>query len=148
MSSKSALLLVSIALVASTGCGTDAASPSAGGTAGASGAVGAAGSSAAGAGGNSGSSGQAGGGAAGSSGGGAAGNAGAGGSSAGAGGATSGGGGTGGSGGGSGGMVNNVPVDYQGTPYTALSIPGRINAADYDRGGADVAWCHSPGNCS
>jgi hypothetical protein len=47
----------------------------------------------------------------------------------------------------SGGSVNTLPADYKGTPYTALKIPGRINAADYDRGGAGVAWCHDMGNC-
>ncbi|HEX2876108.1 MAG TPA: hypothetical protein VHP33_32880 [Polyangiaceae bacterium] len=47
-----------------------------------------------------------------------------------------------------GGSVNTVPADYKGTPFTALKIPGRINAADYDRGGAGVAWCHDAGNCS
>lgn len=46
-----------------------------------------------------------------------------------------------------GGSVNSVPADYKGTPFTALKIPGRINAADYDRGGAGVAWCHDAGNC-
>ena len=44
--------------------------------------------------------------------------------------------------------VNNVPADYKGTPFTALMIPGKINAADYDRGGAGIAWCHDMGNCS
>jgi hypothetical protein len=48
---------------------------------------------------------------------------------------------------GSGGSVNAVPMDYQGTPFTALTIPGKINAADYDRGGAGVAFCHVMGNC-
>jgi hypothetical protein len=48
---------------------------------------------------------------------------------------------------GSGGSVNNVPADYKGTPFAVLKIPGRINACDYDRGGAGVAWCHDPGNC-
>lgn len=47
-----------------------------------------------------------------------------------------------------GGSVNNVPGDYKGTPFTELKIPGRINAADYDRGGAGVAWCHDVGNCA
>lgn len=46
------------------------------------------------------------------------------------------------------GSVNTVPLDYKGTPYTALHIPGRINACDYDRGGAGVAWCHDMGNCA
>jgi hypothetical protein len=48
---------------------------------------------------------------------------------------------------GGGGSVNHVPADYQGTPFKELSIPGRINSCDYDRGGAGVAWCHDPGNC-
>jgi len=47
-----------------------------------------------------------------------------------------------------GGTVNNIPGDYKGTPFTELAIPGRINAADYDRGGAGVAWCHDMGNCA
>jgi hypothetical protein len=66
----------------------------------------------------------------------AAGVGGAGGSAAGAGGAL-----------GSGGSVNNVPADYKGTPFATLQIPGKINACDYDRGGAGVAWCHDMGNC-
>jgi hypothetical protein len=41
-----------------------------------------------------------------------------------------------------------LPVGYKGTPFKALTIPGRINACDYDRGGANVAWCHDPGNCA
>lgn len=41
-----------------------------------------------------------------------------------------------------------LPAGYAGTPFAALRIPGRINACDYDRGGAGVAWCHSPGNCA
>lgn len=76
-------------------------------------------------------------------------------STGGAGGTTGGGaGGTGGaSGGGSGGSgtggsVNHVPGDYKGVAYKALQIPGTIIAADYDRGGAGVAWCHDVGNCS
>jgi hypothetical protein len=44
--------------------------------------------------------------------------------------------------------VNNVPGDYQGKPFKELTIPGRLNACDYDRGGAGVAWCHDPGNCA
>jgi hypothetical protein len=40
-----------------------------------------------------------------------------------------------------------LPAGYMGTPFTALRIPGRINACDYDRGGAGVAWCHNPGAC-
>jgi hypothetical protein len=43
--------------------------------------------------------------------------------------------------------VNNVPADYKGTPFTALQIPGKVNACDYDRGGAGVAYCHDAGNC-
>lgn len=46
-----------------------------------------------------------------------------------------------------GGSVNTLPADYKGTPFAALKLPGRINAADYDRGGAGVAWCHDAGNC-
>jgi hypothetical protein len=73
----------------------------------------------------------------------------------GAGGTTAGAGGSGGSGGAAGtagtpsagGSVNDLPAEYKGTPFTALKIPGRINAADYDRGGAGVAWCHDSGNC-
>jgi hypothetical protein len=60
--------------------------------------------------------------------------------------ASSGGAGSGGSAG-AGGSVNRVPAAYQGTPFAALQIPGRINACDYDRGGAGVAWCHDTGNC-
>lgn len=41
-----------------------------------------------------------------------------------------------------------MPTGYNGTPFTSLQIPGTINAADYDRGGAGVAWCHSAGNCT
>jgi hypothetical protein len=82
------------------------------------------------------------GGGAGVGGGGAAGTAGAGGVTGGAAGMG------GGAGSGSGGSVNNVPADYEGTPFKALQIPGKINAADYDRGGAGVAWCHDAGNCS
>ncbi|HSZ82132.1 MAG TPA: hypothetical protein VLA14_07620, partial [Polyangia bacterium] len=40
-----------------------------------------------------------------------------------------------------------LPAGYKGTPFAALEIPGRINAADYDRGGAGVAWCYDMGNC-
>lgn len=85
------------------------------------------------------------------SGGAGASNGGSGGASAGSGGAAAGMGGTSGGGAGgnvaAGGSVNTVPADYKGTPFTALKIPGRINAADYDRGGAGVAWCHDAGNC-
>jgi hypothetical protein len=41
-----------------------------------------------------------------------------------------------------------IPAGYTGTPFTALKIPGRINACDYDRGGAGVAWCHDTGACA
>jgi hypothetical protein len=51
----------------------------------------------------------------------------------------------------SGGMTDGgqsfLPAGYKGTPFAALQIPGRINAADYDRGGAGVAWCHDMNNC-
>jgi hypothetical protein len=78
--------------------------------------------------------------------------AGAGGAAAGAsgsGGSAAGGSGAGGTSGavGAGGSVNNVPADYKGTPFATLQIPGKINACDYDRGGAGVAWCHDTGNC-
>ncbi len=63
------------------------------------------------------------------------------------GGKAAGGGGTAGSVG-AGGSVNNLPADYKGTPFTALTIPGRVNTCDYDRGGAGVAWCHDMANCS
>ena len=43
--------------------------------------------------------------------------------------------------------MNHVPADYKGTPFATLQIPGKINACDYDRGGAGVAWCHDTGNC-
>jgi hypothetical protein len=46
-----------------------------------------------------------------------------------------------------GGGPSFIPAGYKGTPFTALRIPGRINACDYDRGGAGVGYCHSPGNC-
>jgi len=48
---------------------------------------------------------------------------------------------------GAGGGVDMLPSGYKGTPFAALTIPGRINAADYDRGGAGVAWCHDMGAC-
>jgi hypothetical protein len=41
-----------------------------------------------------------------------------------------------------------LPAGYTGTPFTALTIPGRINACDYDQGGAGVAWCHNTGACA
>ena len=85
----------------------------------------------------------------GGTGGGGGSSAGAGGVLAGAGGAAAGAGGSSGAValGGAAGMVNTLPTDYKGTPFTALKIPGRINACDYDRGGAGVAWCHDKGNC-
>jgi hypothetical protein len=124
------------------GSGNFAGSASVAGSAGISATAGTSGSGGAGAAGQA--SGGTGGGAGGSSGSGGA-TAGSGGSAAGAGA-----GGTAGTGGGGnvGGSVNNVPADYKGTPFTALQIPGRINACDYDRGGAGVAWCHDAGNCS
>jgi hypothetical protein len=48
---------------------------------------------------------------------------------------------------GAGGFVNNVPADYKGTPFATLTIPGKINTCDYDRGGKGVAWCHDMGDC-
>ena len=68
----------------------------------------------------------------------------------GSGGASAGSGGTGGTGVvlGTGGSVNSIPANYKGTPFVALQIPGKINACDYDRGGAGVAWCHDMGNCA
>ncbi len=141
--------LALLATLAAAGCSDDAESndfPS-GGSGGSSGSSGLAGV------GGGATAGTSGGGAAGSSpgvaGGGAAGAAGLGGAAAGAAGATAGAGGAAGASdsGGSGGSVNMVPADYKGTPFAALKIPGRINAADYDRGGAGVAWCHDTGNC-
>ena len=41
-----------------------------------------------------------------------------------------------------------LPAGYTGTPFAALKLPGRINAADYDRGGAGVGWCHNAGGCA
>jgi hypothetical protein len=65
--------------------------------------------------------------------------------SAGSGGASTGGSsGTGGAGGMStsaGGGTNMVPATYTGTPFKPLTIPGIIYAADYDKGGAGVAFC-------
>ena len=155
---KPLLLMVPVGMLVFTGCGSDGASPSstggASGSAGVSALGGAGGSAAAGAS-------AAGGGAAGQAAGGAGGIVGAGGSTAGAAGSSAS--GAGGSGGfsagaggaaggaggavGAGGSVNTVPADYKGTPFTALQIPGKINACDYDRGGAGVAWCHDAGNC-
>jgi hypothetical protein len=44
--------------------------------------------------------------------------------------------------------VNMVPADYEGTPLKALAIPGTIFAADYDRGGAKVAFCRTGASCT
>jgi hypothetical protein len=38
---------------------------------------------------------------------------------------------------------NFVPAGYTGTPWKTLTIPGFIYAADYDKGGAGVGFCHS-----
>ena len=39
-----------------------------------------------------------------------------------------------------------LPPGYKGTPFKVLTIPGTIHAADYDRGGAGVAYCHGNAN--
>jgi hypothetical protein len=39
-----------------------------------------------------------------------------------------------------------LPAGYKGTPFKVLTIPGTIHAADYDRGGAGVAYCHGTAN--
>lgn len=148
-------LLGLMSVLASTGCTiADANAPQAGGSAGAASTAGA--SSAGGTAGTAGSGGAAG--SAAGVGGAHVATAGTGGSAAGVGGSLGGaagasasagaGGGAGMASAGSGGSVNNVPADYKGTPFAALKIPGRINACDYDRGGAGVAWCHDPGNCA
>jgi len=41
------------------------------------------------------------------------------------------------------GGVNKIPAGYGGTPFTQNVIPGFIYAADYDKGGPSVAYCHS-----
>jgi hypothetical protein len=42
-----------------------------------------------------------------------------------------------------------VPAGYQGAPYKVLPIPGTFFAADYDTGGAGVAYCHgNEQNCA
>jgi hypothetical protein len=53
------------------------------------------------------------------------------------------------------GGTNFVPPDYKGTPFMMTQtgmpnrIPGNIHMADYDLGGAGVAYCHSnPANCA
>ena len=124
------------------GAGTTGAAGASAGTAGASGSAGSGGASAGSGGGSAGTAGGAG------TGGASAGSGGA--SGGGPGGATDGGAGATGAGGakldGSAGP-SFLPTDYKGTPFTTLVIPGRINACDYDRGGAGVAWCHNTGAC-
>jgi len=156
---KARQLALPILVFAAAGCGSDSVSNGSdsgaggvGGSAGSSaasgaGGIAAAGASAAGAAGSS----QAGAAAvAGSSGAGASGSAGAAPVTGGAGGAAAGASGSAGSSamGGAAGSVNAVPADYKGTPFATLKIPGRVNAADYDRGGAGVAWCHDTGDCA
>jgi hypothetical protein len=47
------------------------------------------------------------------------------------------------------GGINAVPSDYQGKPFAKLQIPGTIHMADYDLGGAGVAYCHgNPNDCA
>jgi hypothetical protein len=47
------------------------------------------------------------------------------------------------------GGANNLPADYKGTPFKMLQIPGNIHMADYDKGGAGVAYCHgNAANCA
>jgi hypothetical protein len=42
-----------------------------------------------------------------------------------------------------------LPAGYKGTPFKALTIPGTIHTADYDLGGAGIAYCHGNANgCS
>ncbi len=90
------------------------------------------------------------GGTAGVSGGGAGASGGSGGASGGGGGASGGG---AGASGGDGGVLDAsfpdggvfVPADYAGVPFKTLTIPGIIYAADYDKGGAGVGFCHSSG---
>lgn len=85
------------------------------------------------------------GGALGGNGGGGAGGASGGAAGGGSGGASGGDAGAAGTSGGSGGAFNGdtfVPVGYMGTPFKTLQIPGTIHAADYDRGGPGVAYCH------
>jgi hypothetical protein len=38
-------------------------------------------------------------------------------------------------------LPNMVPATYSGTPFNALTIPGTIYLADYDKGGVGVAYC-------
>src|SRR5258705_1679905 len=44
------------------------------------------------------------------------------------------------------GGINAVPADYKGRPFAKLQIPGTIHLADYDLGGAGVAYCHGNAN--
>jgi hypothetical protein len=47
------------------------------------------------------------------------------------------------------GGINAVPPDYKGKPFMKLQIPGTIHLADYDLGGAGVAYCHgNPNDCA
>jgi hypothetical protein len=41
------------------------------------------------------------------------------------------------------GAVNMVPAGYTGTPFVTNTIPGFIYAANYDKGGPSVAYCHT-----
>lgn len=147
---KLRFLLLPIGTLPFAGCGSDGPSaPAAAGNNGIAGMAAVAGAGAGGAGAGGAAAGQSAGGASA----GAGTTAGAGGTSAGSGGTAGGAGTSAGSAGmqaaaGAGGSVNTLPTDYKGTPFAALKIPGRINACDYDRGGAGVAWCHDIGNCS
>jgi hypothetical protein len=172
MSRKRAIWVLAVGLCAascggtssdSTGHAGSTGSAGAAGSTGAAGATAGAGGGAAGAGGtssNAGTSGSAGSGNGGAAGG-AAGAAGTAGGTAGSiagasgtGGAADGGAGAGGTTGAAGATSDAgagpsfIPAGYTGTPFTALKIPGRINACDYDRGGANVAWCHNTGACA
>src|SRR5580698_6839129 len=52
------------------------------------------------------------------------------------------------------GSVNMVPAGYAGQPFALNQIPGLIYIANYDKGGAGVAYCHgapgqtTPAQCS
>jgi len=52
------------------------------------------------------------------------------------------------------GSVNMVPAGYTGQPFALNEIPGLIYIANYDKGGAGVAYCHgapgqtTPAECS
>jgi hypothetical protein len=41
------------------------------------------------------------------------------------------------------GGVNAIPAGYTGTPFATNVIPGLIYVANYDKGGAGVAYCHA-----